>query len=179
MFTKTDIENYFLAEKSESILFICIGIAAIIAAIIFFYFIKTNRYKGAAIPFLLIGLIHVISGFTVFNRSDDDRKRNVYAYDMNVSQLKEKELPRMEKVNENFIIYRYIKIASLAAGLIICFIFYKNSSRQFWVGFGIALALEAAITLSADCVAAKRAIVYTESLSSFVNSATPHISHDN
>ncbi len=57
MFTKADIEKYFTGEKQESLLFLFIGIAGIIAAIVFFFFLKTSFYKGAAIPLLLIGLI--------------------------------------------------------------------------------------------------------------------------
>ena len=88
MFIKTDIEKYFNAEKAESWIFIAIGTAAIITAILFFFFLKTNFYKGAAIPLLLIGLLLGVVGYTVYKRSDDDRKRNVYAYDMNPSELK-------------------------------------------------------------------------------------------
>jgi hypothetical protein len=38
MFSKADIEKYFNAEKSESGLFMTIGIAGIVIAIIFFFF---------------------------------------------------------------------------------------------------------------------------------------------
>jgi ABC-type xylose transport system permease subunit len=110
MFTKTDIEKYFNAEKGESWVFIAIGIAGIIAAIIFFLFIKTNFYKGAAIPLVLVGLLLGIVGYNVYKRSDGDRTRNVYAYDMNPGELKEKELPRMETVMKNFVMYRYTEI---------------------------------------------------------------------
>ena len=104
MFTKADIEKYFKAEKAESWVFMAIGIAGIIAAIVFFFFIKTNLYKGAAIPFLVIGLLLGAVGFTIYKRSDADRMRNVYAYDMNPSELKEKEIPRMQTVIKNFIV---------------------------------------------------------------------------
>ena len=79
MFTKTDIEKYFLGEKQESFLFLLIGIAAVIVAIIFFSFLKTPFYKGAALPLLLIGILLGSVGFTVYKRSDGDRIRNVYA----------------------------------------------------------------------------------------------------
>ena len=45
MFTKADIEKYFNAEKQESLLFMLIGVAGIIAAFVFFFFLKTNFYK--------------------------------------------------------------------------------------------------------------------------------------
>ena len=35
MFTKTDIEKYFNAEKNESLLFIILGIIAIVLALVF------------------------------------------------------------------------------------------------------------------------------------------------
>ena len=73
MFNKTDIEKYFNAEKSESFLFLLVAIAAILAAVSFFLFIKTNFYKGAAVPLLLIGLLLGVVGFTVYKRSDADR----------------------------------------------------------------------------------------------------------
>ena len=42
MFNKADIEKYFNAEKGESFIFMAIGIIGIIAAIIFFFVLKTN-----------------------------------------------------------------------------------------------------------------------------------------
>ncbi|MBP9099066.1 MAG: hypothetical protein KBF74_09645, partial [Ferruginibacter sp.] len=70
MFTKSDIEKYFTAEKSESLLFVIIGFTAIIAAVVFFFFLKTNFYKGLSVPLLLIAFIQISVGFTVYKRSD-------------------------------------------------------------------------------------------------------------
>jgi len=53
MFSKQDIEKYFLAEKQLGLLFIIIGAIAIVLAIVFFFLLKTSFYKGAAIPLLL------------------------------------------------------------------------------------------------------------------------------
>ena len=120
MFTKTDIEKYFNAEKRESWLFMAIGIAGIITAIVFFFFLKTNFCKGAAIPLLLVGLLLGVVGYSVYQRSDEDRKRNVYAYDMNPAELKEKELPRMKTVMKNFVLYRWVEIVLLIIGRASC-----------------------------------------------------------
>lgn len=168
MFSKTDIENYFNAEKGESLLFIIIGVAAIILAIVFFFIIKSSWYKGAAIPFFVIGMMHLVVGYTVYNRSDADRTRNVYAYDMNPTELKTKELPRMEKVNRNFVVYRYIEIALLVVGLVLIVLYRSQPDKNFWMGLGVALAIEAIISLGADHFAEKRAKIYTEGLKNFV-----------
>ena len=167
MFSKTDIEKYFAAEKSESLLFIVIGIAAVILAIIFFFFLKTNFYKGVALPLLLVAIIQITVGYTVYKRCDDDRKRNVYAYDLNPSELKGKEILRIEIVNKNFVLYRWIEIALTITGLILIFIYKSDSERSFWYGLGLGLAIQAFLMLSADYFAAARAKNYTKGLKEF------------
>ncbi|MFZ4057647.1 MAG: hypothetical protein ACOYKE_05885 [Ferruginibacter sp.] len=168
MFSKTDIEKYFSAEKSESLLFMVVGIAAIIAAIVFFFYLKSNWYKGAAIPFVVVGLLHLIIGFTIYNRSDEDRKRVVYAYSMDPGAIRTKEIPRMEIVNKNFVVYRYAEIALLIIGVVLFFFFRHQPEKSFWVGLGVALAVEAAISLGADYFAEQRGKIYLEGLNGFV-----------
>ena len=169
MFTKTDIEKYFNAEKSESLLFLLIGIAGIITAISFYFFVKGNVYKGAAIPLLLVGLLLGIVGYTVYKRCDADRIRVVYAYDLNPSELKQKEIPRMETVMKNFVLYRYVEIVLAIAGIGLFFYCKNNIDQQFWKGFGAALAVMALIALTADYFAEQRGAVYLKGLQSLVN----------
>jgi drug/metabolite transporter (DMT)-like permease len=168
MFTKTDIEKYFTGEKQESLLFLFIGIAGIIAAIVFFFFLKTSFYKGAAIPLILIGILLGVIGYTIYKRSDGDRQRNVYAYDMNPSELKEKELPRMKTVMKNFIIYRYVEIFLLLVGAGLYIYFIRDFKNDFWRGFGLALAVMALLALAADFFAEQRGKVYTKGIESFM-----------
>lgn len=168
MFTTTDIEKYFNGEKQESILFLLIGIAGIITAIIFFFFFKTNFYKGAALPLLVIGLMLGIVGFTVYKRSDTDRVRNVYAYGMNPGELKDKEIPRMKTVMKNFIIYRWVEIVFAITGLILFFYFKDNPGKTFWKGFGFTLAIMAVLALTADYFAEKRGHIYLKGLTEFI-----------
>ncbi len=167
MFSKSEIEKYFTAEKQESLLFLVIGLVAIMAALVFFFFIRSAFYKGAAIPLLIVGLIQLTVGFSVYKRSDDDRIRNVYAFDMNPGELKNQELPRMEKVNRNFVIYRWIELALLITGLILTLIYGQNPGRSYWFGFGIALSMQSASMLGADYFAEKRALEYFKGLQSY------------
>lgn len=169
MFTKTDIEKYFTAEKSESLLFMIIGITGIVTAFVFFFLLKTSFYKGAALPLLLIGLLLGIVGFTVYKRSDADRIRNVYAYDANPSELKMKEFPRMQTVMKNFVIYRWIEIVLAVTGIAL-FIYFRNDETQtFWKGFGLALAIMALVALTADYFAEARGKKYIKGLQEFTD----------
>lgn len=168
MFNKADIEKYFSAEKQESLLFVLIGVAGIITAIAFFFFMKTNFYKGAAIPVLSIGLLLGVVGCMVYKRSDEDRKRNVYAYDLNPSELKEKELPRMKTVIKNFVIYRYTEIFLLLIGVSLYIYFIRDFKNDFWRGFGLTLAIMTLVVLAADFFAAQRGKIYTRGIESFI-----------
>lgn len=169
MFTKESIERYFFAEKQESLLFLIIGIAAIVLAALGWFWLKTSFYKGMAIPFVLVGLLMGIVGYTVYKRSDGDRIRNVYAYDMNPDELKSKEIPRMEIVMKNFVIYRYTEIVLLLAGIGLFFLYRTQTDKLFWGGIGMGLLIMAAIALVADGFAERRGAVYLEGLKSFVN----------
>jgi hypothetical protein len=164
MFTKADIEKYFIAEKAESLFFVAVGIAGIVLAVVFYFGLKTNFYKGAAVPLLLIGLVAGIAGFTVYKRSDGDRVRNTYAYDMNPGELKSKELPRMEIVMKNFIIYRYVEIALMVIGIFLFAYFKSDETKIFWKGFGMTLAIMAVVALAADYFAEKRGHIYLKGL---------------
>jgi drug/metabolite transporter (DMT)-like permease len=168
MLTKEGIEKYFMAEKAESWIFMAIGIAGIAAAVIFFFAIKTPVYKGAAIPLLAVGLLLGVVGYTVYNRSDEDRIRNVYAFGMNPGQLKEKELPRMEVVMKNFVLYRYVEIVLALLGIGLFFYFNNNPSQSFWKGLGAGLAIMALLALTADYFAEKRGQVYLNGIKDFV-----------
>ena len=169
MLTKEAIEKYFLAEKAESWIFMAIGIAGIVTAIITFFFLKTSFYKGLAIPLVLVGLLLGIVGFTVYKRSDEDRKRNVYALGINPGELKQKELPRMEVVMKNFVLYRYVEIALALLGIALLFYFNSKEAQLFWKGLGMALAIMALLALTADYFAETRGNIYLTQLKDFIN----------
>ena len=83
MFEQRDfsfIYKYFIAEKQESLLFLIVGIVAVLLAIAFWFFIKSNPsfFKGAAIPLLAIGLIQMVVGYTVYSRTDKQKKDIAY-----------------------------------------------------------------------------------------------------
>lgn len=168
MFSKTDIEKYFLAEKNLGLLFMIIGMVAVIAAIVFFFVMKTSWHKGVALPFIIIGLVQLAFGFNVFKTSDKQRMSAMDAYDMNPAILKGKELPRMEKVMNTFKTVMIAEVVLFLAGIFL-FVYCKNDPQKiFWAGVGIALAIQAAVCLFADITAFTRATVYRKGLTEFL-----------
>ena len=56
MLTKENIEKYFIAEKAKGIVFMAIGIAVIIAAVVCFIIVKSALCRGEVISLLAIAL---------------------------------------------------------------------------------------------------------------------------
>ncbi|MGC4037917.1 MAG: hypothetical protein QM764_18280 [Chitinophagaceae bacterium] len=168
MFSKADIEKYFIAEKQLGLIGLLIGIALLLTAASFFIFLKTSFYKGAAIPLALVAILLITAGFVIYTRSDKDRIRIVYAYDMNPSELKEKELPRIKKVIKNFAVFRFIEIFLIVTGLFLFLYFRNNDDHFFWKGLGITLAIMALFLFTVDTTAGKRAQIYANGIESFL-----------
>lgn len=168
MFTKSDIEKYFIAEKQESLVFVVIGVLAVAAAIYFFFFHQGGFGKGIAIPLILIAAIQIAVGVTVYRRSDQQRIDNVYCYDLDPSKLRNEEVPRMIVVMKNFTIYRWVEIGLALAGIALVVLFRNNPERVFWYGLGLGLAIQAVLMLGADYFAERRGQIYLEGLKSFL-----------
>lgn len=169
MFSKTDIEQYFSTEKQGSLFFLAVGMIAVIAALVLFFVMKTTFFKGAAIPMIVIGLIAGTIGFTIYKRSDEDRIRNVYAYGMEPSLLKQKEYPRMQKVMKSFRVIIIAEVVFLIAAVFLFFYFRTNTAQQLWSGIGAGLFLMAVAALFLDVTAERRAAIYTKGLESFLH----------
>jgi len=151
------IVKYFNGEKVESYIFILIGVIAFAIALYFIFVLKSSFWKGVAIPFLVVALLEFIVGYTIVNRSAKDMIR-VQIYLTNESKkIETEEIPRMEKVMSNFMIYRYIEIALIVLGI---GLMYSSMNETFWRGFGLGLFMQASIVLSLDFFAEKRGHAY-------------------
>jgi len=176
MLTKNDIERYFTAEKNDAKIFIIIGIISIVIAALGFFIYKSQAWKGAALSLLIIGLIQIMVGYSAYKRSDDDRLRMIYAYDMNPDEIKSLELPRMNVVNKNFTTYRLLELGLVIAGVMLVFYnsffslpeYKQSEDYSFSHGLGIALAIQAIFILSTDFFAEKRAAKYTMQIKSYI-----------
>lgn len=164
---KEYIETYFQSERSESLIFLAMGLLAILLAGWFWFSTKPEFYRGMAWPLLLVGIIQLVVGGTVFVRSPKDI---VAVNEMTVSapgKIKTVEIPRMETVMKNFVIYRYVEIALMIIGLALIIM---NKDINFWKGAGAGLFAQAALMLLADYFAEKRGKVYLQQLLDYLGS---------
>ena len=175
MLTKTDIEQYFIAEKSAGLFFLIIGIVGIVAAIALLVFVKGNVCKGLAWPLIILGSLQAIVGYTVYSKSDKQRIDNIYAFDMNPGKLKAAELPRMQHAVKGITFFLTLEILAFITGIVLLCVnrrFLSGalfSSGTVWSGVGLALVLLSVLMAAADFAAYRRAVKYTGQLERFVN----------
>ena len=171
MLTKTAIEQFFLSEKNAGLIFIIAGVVTIITAIIFLLFIKTNLYKGMAIPLILVGIAQLAMGYSPYSKSDKHRIDTVYAFDMNPEKLKTVELPRMQKMVNSVKLFLGIELAVLLVAIVLIVMNKQHvdsmSSKSLWLGVGIALAIQALLFISVDLFVLNNARKYTAGLEQF------------
>jgi hypothetical protein len=159
------IEKYFNAEKYESVLFVLVGIIAIVIATYFFVKVKQPFYNGMAYPLVVVALIQIIAGSSVYFRSPKDIARVNEIVQTNKVKIKAEEIPRMKLVMENFDIYRWVEIVLLVTGLIMFFYF---QSMTFWKGIGLGLFIQAGFMLLLDFFAESRGKIYLEYLRTLI-----------
>ncbi len=149
------IDDYFAAEKLQSLLFIVVGALAIALALVLLR--RRSRLRGMAIPLMAVALIQAVAGGTVYLRSDRQIAHLQQQAREAPTVFKGEESARMKTVIANFERYRQIEIAVLALGMAIV-VLLRN--REFWFAFGLGLVLQSGVMLALDRVAEARAHEY-------------------
>ena len=125
------IERYFNAEKYESLLFVLVGLAAIAASIYFLIKIKQPFYTGMVLPLIGIALIQIIVGSSVYFRSPKDISRVNQIVQTNKSAINSEEIPRMQVVMKNFVLYRWIEIAFQSSFMLLLDYFAESRGKAY------------------------------------------------
>lgn len=115
------VEKYFNAEKYESVFFVIVGLTAILFSIYFLIKLKQPFYAGMVYPLVIVALIQILVGSSVYGRSPKDKESVNQLLKNNQNRIKTEEIPRMEIVMKNFFVYRWIEIALILVGLFMIF----------------------------------------------------------
>ncbi|MCI4429424.1 MAG: hypothetical protein JHC40_09695 [Burkholderiales bacterium] len=153
------INDYFGAERLESLLFIMAGIVALGIAAYALLASKNALLRGAAWPLALVALIQLGVGGGVFLRSHKDIARVQSIVQVEAQRVRSEEIPRMEAVVNNFVRYRWIEIGLLVAAILL---HAFGPAASAWRGAGIGLFFQAGLMLALDFFAERRAIVYLD-----------------
>ncbi len=160
MFKQTDIENYFSAFKNEQLFLMVLGAVALIIAVIFYAALKTNWYKGFALPLAVFALLNIGAGFSNYKKADTLKVRNIYNYDLHPELLKTKELSRIKEMNQNFTVLIYVNISILFAAAFIFFYFKKKEGNEYYMGVAASLFLVAVLSVAMYSVMKSRSKNY-------------------
>lgn len=155
------IEKYFSAEKAESLVFLLLGIIAALIATYFLVKVKQPFFSGMSYPLLIIAIIQITVGLTIFYRSPADLARVENYIKSEPQNIQNIEIPRMQKVMQSFKIYFYVELFLLAVGLFMHFYYTKN---WFLSGIGFGLMVQCIAMLIADYFANNRGKIYIQYL---------------
>jgi hypothetical protein len=154
---KAQMASYFSAEKWEGLVFVLVGVAAMALTA----WLWRGPYRGMGIPLVLIGLIQISVGGSVFLRTDAQLVELTAQLDSAPMALKTSELSRMEKVMANFRTYKMIELGIFALGVALTYLFPHRDSLY---AAGIGCIAQAAFMLVLDLFAEHRGAGYLAAL---------------
>ncbi len=159
------IVKYFTGERLESFLFLGLGILGLALAILFLFILKSSFLKGVALPVLLVSFLEIIVGGTLIYRSPKDIIRVETYLSEKKEMIQKEEIPRMEDVMRNFVIFRYTEITLIIVGIILMYGFRQNLLLN---GIGLGLFIQSSVVLLLDFFAERRGEVYLTYLRSII-----------
>lgn len=163
-----EIVRYFLAEKYESLIFVGVGVVALCVSV--WLWVSESSFaamfKAISYPLVAVGLIQLVVGGTVYLKSDNQIETFSAQVQSAPATYKAEELKRMDVVNKNFTLYKWIEVALLLTAIATTFIVSRNSP---WYAAAIGLFIQAALMLVADLFAEHRAHHYMDCINHLVS----------
>jgi hypothetical protein len=150
-----NMSDYFVAEKQESVIFVVVGLLAIGFSL--WLWMNGHRLKSMAYPLVVIALMQIVVGGTVYLRTDSQVSTLSAQLQVNPAALKAEETARMETVMKNFSIYKSIEMLLMIMGVGMIAFFQRHDVAA---GIGVGLVLQAAFTLTLDIFAETRGADY-------------------
>lgn len=153
------LNSYFSGEKQESLILMAVGLVAI--GISIWLWMNGHRLKSMAYPLVVIALMQMAVGASVYLRTDTQLSALSAQLKTNPAALKAEETTRMQTVMKNFSIYKAIEMALLIVGVgVIAFL----QRYDMAAGLAVGLVLQAAFTLTLDIFAEARGADYLSAL---------------
>ena len=151
------IFTYFNGERSESMLFIAVGVLAVLVSAYFAGVVRKPFFSGMAITLSLVAILQITVGITIFQRTPSDTTRVVQMVQSTPQRIHEEEVPRMQIVMRNFKIFLGVELSLLILSIIVI---TSTTSGSLIRGAAIGLAIQALFTIVLDLAATQRGNVY-------------------
>ena len=151
---------YFTGEKAEAFWILAAGVASLLAAIVLWFVAREPFARGLAMALLVIAGLGLSVGGTVYFRSDAQSQQLIEQQRSHPSQFAAEEGPRIRQVVKSFAQYRIGYAVAVLLALFFVFVMGKPSQH----GFAVGLLLLAALGLTIDFFAERRAEQYLQAL---------------
>ncbi len=151
---------YFTGEKAEAFWILAAGVASLVAAIALWFVARDQFARGLALALLITAGLGISVGGTVYFRSDQQSQQLIEQQRTNPSQFAAEEGPRIQQVVRSFAQYRIGYAVAVLLALFFVFVMGKPSQH----GFAVGLLLLAALGLTVDFFAERRAEQYLQAL---------------
>lgn len=153
------IAAYFSGEKNGGLVLAGVGVAMLITAIVLFP--ARLELRSLAITVGVWSLLQLGIGIGLFLKTD----AQVGALQSQLATSKETmtstELPRMEKVQKNFVVLEMVWVAMIIVGAIVAWRMKESSTAS---GIALGILINASVLLAFDIVAERRGAIYLAAL---------------
>lgn len=161
--TRAAMERYFDGEQRGGWLLVGMGAAGLASGGALLYRGDSDFTKGFSYPLLGMGIVHVAAGIFVNVSSRRRVDRFGTEIDADPSAWLARERPRMRGVSTQFTALKIVEVVLIVGGVTTGVLAHRAEREQL-AGIGYGVALEAALTLGFDLVAARRASRYRDDL---------------
>ena len=155
----SQMEDYLDAERSESRLFVGMGVVTMGGGATALAASDRDFLRGASLPLMGVGLIQFVVGGSVWWRTEAQKAQLRSLILSDPARYVSEETARMKVVNDNFVIYRWTEISLLGAGAAAAGA-GRALDKDFVTGLGVGLAFQSAVMLTLDYFAERRGREY-------------------
>jgi len=160
-----DLHHYFDGEYREGFAFTLAGAGASVASSLLLEG-GSDLGRGASIPLLAVGFIQLGAGIVLHGRTPNQVAKLDALLAADPAALKAVETKRMKRVVVQFFALEVVEITLCAGGGALA-VAGGVLEKDMLLGAGIGLAIQAAVMLSLDYLAHRRASRYLDSLRRF------------
>ena len=155
--------RYFDGEQRGGWVLVGMGAAGVAGGGALLYGGNSELTKGFSYPLLGVGILHIAAGIFVNVASSRRVDRFSNEIDADPAAWIARERPRMRGVSTQLTVLKIVEVVLIAGGVTTGVLAHRAERKQL-AGIGYGVAIEAALTLGFDIVAARRAARYRDDL---------------